>query len=157
MDFVVDNYLWFIIGGIVVLMIIIGYFAEKTNFGKQPLRKKKSENVEKEIDEQATQDVSEVEASVSLEEKGINDILEQTNNEYIEDSISEEQVGLDEVIVDEPQQVQELPEVTFPEEDLNVPFGEEEAETKKKKKNNKEEETPVLEESEDNEDDVWKF
>ena len=140
MDFVVDNYLWFIIGGIVVLMIIIGYFAEKTNFGKQPLCKKKSDNVEKEakkVDEQPAEDVSEVEESVGLEGKGINDILEQTNNTDLEDTVSEEQEGLDEVIVDEPQQVQELPEVALPEEDLNVPFGDVEVESKKKKKNNK--------------------
>ena len=34
MTFVTENYLWFIVGGIVILMIVIGYFAEKTNFGR---------------------------------------------------------------------------------------------------------------------------
>ena len=38
MDFVIENYLWFAIGAVVLLMIIIGYFAEKTNFGKKPLK-----------------------------------------------------------------------------------------------------------------------
>ena len=35
MSFIVDNYIWFIIAGFVLLMITIGYYAEKTNFGKQ--------------------------------------------------------------------------------------------------------------------------
>jgi hypothetical protein len=34
MDFIIDNLVWFIVAGIVILMTIIGYFAEKTNFGK---------------------------------------------------------------------------------------------------------------------------
>lgn len=35
MSFIVDNYVWFIIAGFVLLMITIGYYAEKTNFGKK--------------------------------------------------------------------------------------------------------------------------
>ena len=35
MEFIVDNLVWFIVGGVIVLMTIIGYFAEKTNFGNK--------------------------------------------------------------------------------------------------------------------------
>lgn len=38
MAFIVDNYLWFIISGFVFLMITIGYYAEKTNFGKKTMK-----------------------------------------------------------------------------------------------------------------------
>lgn len=38
MTFIVDNYLWFIISGFVLLMITIGYYAEKTNFGKKNMK-----------------------------------------------------------------------------------------------------------------------
>lgn len=38
MAFIVDNYIWFIISGFVFLMITIGYYAEKTNFGKKTMK-----------------------------------------------------------------------------------------------------------------------
>lgn len=46
MDFIADNYVWFIVGGIIILMAIIGYFADKTDFG----RKVKTEKAEKNVD-----------------------------------------------------------------------------------------------------------
>lgn len=39
MKFIIDNYIWFIIMGVVLLMIVIGYYAEKTEFGKKFLSK----------------------------------------------------------------------------------------------------------------------
>ena len=42
-DFVIENYIWFILGGIVILMILIGYFAEKTQFGKKKINKKEKQ------------------------------------------------------------------------------------------------------------------
>lgn len=48
LDFVVDNYIWFLVGGIVLLMTLIGYFAEKTQFGKKS-SSKKEKMVEKDI------------------------------------------------------------------------------------------------------------
>ena len=41
MEFIMDNYIWFIVGGIVILMAVIGYFADKSDFG----RKKNNEEV----------------------------------------------------------------------------------------------------------------
>lgn len=47
MDFIVDNYLWFVIGAIVVLMLIIGFIAEKTDFGRKPFSQNKKEKNKK--------------------------------------------------------------------------------------------------------------
>ena len=35
MDFIVDNYVWFIVGGVIILMAVIGYIADKTDFGRK--------------------------------------------------------------------------------------------------------------------------
>lgn len=40
MDFVIDNLGWFIFGGVIILMALIGYFAEKTDFGKKSIEPK---------------------------------------------------------------------------------------------------------------------
>lgn len=37
MNIIVDNYIWFIISGVVILLTTIGYYADKTNFGKKKL------------------------------------------------------------------------------------------------------------------------
>lgn len=37
MNIIVDNYIWFIISGAVMLLTTIGYYADKTNFGKKKL------------------------------------------------------------------------------------------------------------------------
>ena len=51
MDFIMNNYMWFLIGTIVLVMIIIGYIAEKTDFGHKEVKKveKKSKKQEKEL------------------------------------------------------------------------------------------------------------
>ncbi|MFV0250162.1 MAG: hypothetical protein ACK5HP_03925 [Bacilli bacterium] len=50
MEYILDNYIWFIIGGVILLMTIIGYFAEKTDFGKnknEKVAKVKPEKIKK--------------------------------------------------------------------------------------------------------------
>ena len=51
MDFIKDNYIWFLVALIVIVMIIIGYIAEKTDFGHKEVKKaeKKSKKQEKEL------------------------------------------------------------------------------------------------------------
>lgn len=151
MEFVVDNYLWFLIGGIVLLMIIIGYFAEKTNFGKLPLNNKKKQ--EEKTEEQATPE----EPEIKLDEIGIADALAPEENlnvfDEVEEAVSDNNVG----------------------EDLNVPFGDVEAPTSEELDSSSEtieevaaiskvpnvpeavepnKETAITDEAED---DVWKF
>ena len=50
MQFIVDNYIWFIVGGVVLLMAIIGYFADRTNFGRKEFQKRLKEPKEKNKD-----------------------------------------------------------------------------------------------------------
>ena len=49
MEFITDNYIWFIIGGIVFFMAIVGYIADKTDFGRNKVTKEPKEKKEKEI------------------------------------------------------------------------------------------------------------
>ena len=51
MDFLLENYIWFIIGFIVILMIVIGYLAEKTQFGSKKVSKKEK-NIQKKKEEE---------------------------------------------------------------------------------------------------------
>lgn len=163
MDFVIENYLWFAIGAVVLLMIIIGYFAEKTNFGKKPLKETKekqdvsNETSDVEVKEEPAEQVNaETDITTPVEPLDAVDSLETTE-------VPEE--------IKEPLAENDMPEVSMPEEDLNVPFGDQ----KVKPAEVKEEEpvatsevpeipdTPKVGETKDNaisdeaDDDVWKF
>ena len=66
MNFIVENYLWIIIAIVVILMAVVGYIAEKTEFikktekpAKQPKEKKKK-----------------VEEPIVIEDKGIDELLQ---------------------------------------------------------------------------------
>lgn len=151
MDFVINNYLWFIIGAVVLLMIIIGYFAEKTNFGKIPLNANKKEKV---AEEEATPTDSGEEA-MPMDQIGIADAIapEEPINVSLEPAES-------------------TPTESMPEEDLNVPFGDTKVEEPAEEvaptpevaeelpdvpevpEVNKDDDTGMSDESED---DVWKF
>ena len=50
MQFIVDNYIWFIVGGVVLLMAIIGFFADRTDFGRKEFQKRLKEPKEKNKD-----------------------------------------------------------------------------------------------------------
>ena len=43
MDFLVDNYMWFIFGAVVILMTVVGYLAEKTDFASKKRDKNNKE------------------------------------------------------------------------------------------------------------------
>lgn len=165
MDFIVDNYFGFIVGGVAILMIIIGYIAEQTDFGRKPFRKKNENNketniaTEEPVEVVAEAEVSENDANIEnsdefLFDNGIADIeipedvvegnfdideeIEQENNEEV---IAEKTLENADNIVEEPMTDFNIPEVTID----NV-------------------ESPsivsdVVEEviSNDSEDDVWKF
>lgn len=163
MDFVIENYLWFAIGAVVLLMIIIGYFAEKTNFGKKPLKETKEK-----------QDVSNETSDVEVKEEPAEQVNAETDiNTPVESLDAVDNLETTEVPeeIKEPLAENDMPEVSMPEEDLNVPFGDQ----KVKPAEVKEEEpvatsevpeipdTPKVEETKDNaisdeaDDDVWKF
>lgn len=139
MDFVINNYLWFIIGAIVLLMIVIGYFAEKTDFGKKPLKntsKKQSEPASKPAEEvvepveQTNDDIAMVPEEIS-ETVADKDTLEDLNVPFGDQKIEEPTEVKEEV-----PKTNDLPEIS---------------------------EVPEVSENDDNgmsdeaEDDVWKF
>lgn len=49
MEFIMDNIVWFIVGLVVLLMTLIGYFAEKTDFGRKSNDSKKKDNNDNDI------------------------------------------------------------------------------------------------------------
>lgn len=152
MDFVIDNYLWFIIGAIVLLMIIIGYFAEKTDFGKKPLKTKKEKK-----------EVSNIEQPLEETEE----IVEETNNDVVEPIETIDEGVFPEIAEEITESLNEdsIPNINVPEEDLNVPFGDQEIVPETGVESGIESigEVPNVPEVPDNgmsdesEDDVWKF
>ena len=43
MDFIIDNYIWIIVISIILIMALIGYLAEKTDFIHENKQKKKEQ------------------------------------------------------------------------------------------------------------------
>ena len=169
-DFVVENYIWFIAGIIFLLMVIIGFIAEKTDFGKKPFGSKKVADKE-ESENLKTEEVTNngdvnynVPAELSLDQAlGVNDVSSETLANDISDNVPE---FVEEDVVDAP--IEEVETSYDSQEDLNTTFGdqdvaqsvEEEAVTipEEETVDNPEEEIVTNPEEETAaEDDVWKF
>ena len=97
LNFFGENYIWFIVGGIVLLMTIIGYIAEKTHFGKKPSQTKKVERkgqkVKKEADSATIleEQMENIQTSKeALEELNVVDDQEEVKQEF-DDVVHEEQ------------------------------------------------------------------
>lgn len=69
MDFIVENYLWIVLLIIIILMAIVGYIAEKTEFIK------KNEKTVKKPKEKKKK----IEQPVIIEDKGIDELLKNAN------------------------------------------------------------------------------
>lgn len=87
MDFVINNYLIFIIVGVILLMALIGYIADNTNFEKKPKKAKKDKKKKESKDEK----VVEVESTTDT----LENVDHVENNEMVEsgDAISAELSG----------------------------------------------------------------
>lgn len=111
MEFFVDNWLWFLVGAIVILMTLIGYIAEKTDFGRKDIPKK--EKIKKEKPKKEKKQPS---AKEELKEVLESEPMPEVQMSLATDSIFEEPV----------QTLEELDNTnieTKTMEDLNVPFG----------------------------------
>lgn len=73
MDFIVQNYVWFIVGGVIILMAVIGYIADKTDFGRKGKEENKIEKPKKE------KKVKEKKEKIKVEPKGINELTQKVN------------------------------------------------------------------------------
>lgn len=163
MDFIVDNYFWFIVGGVVILMIIIGYIAEKTDFGRKPFKEKKVDNGgnnEVIINEEPVENVVENENSIIVPEDGIEESIEVMEQDDLSKvAVPAENFESLEPIAEEENEefaVEDVPAEETVEEpmvDLDIP------EITSVDNEGANEVTDVVEEviADDSEDDVWKF
>ena len=84
MNFIAENYVWFIVIGVVILMAVIGYIADKTDFGRQKNNGKSIEKKPKKVKEVKEKKPIKVE----VDAKGINDLNQDvikntSNDDYI--------------------------------------------------------------------------
>ncbi len=143
MNFVYDNYIWFIVIGVILFMALIGYIAEKTNFGrnqfekkvkKEPRPKKEKKpkeplQVEEVVPPVSSEEETPLESGVVIEDDDWMNPLEETT-ETIEDDLNEELKEDFTVPLELEQEVEEEPiePLESKEEDLTVPFGDSQVE-----------------------------
>lgn len=126
-EFINENYLWFIIGGAVLLMALIGYIAEKTNFGRGGGNKKEKKDKEVVVVKESIPSEPVIQPNIVPDADNLG--LEPSNvenDENIENIIGDNNVNND--VIDEDLTVplnltveSEEPLYT-PEEDLTVPL-----------------------------------
>lgn len=126
-EFINENYLWFIIGGAVLLMALIGYIAEKTNFGRGGGNKKEKKDKEVVVVRESIPSEPVIQPNIVPDADNLG--LEPSNvenDENIENIIGDNNVNND--VIDEDLTVplnltveSEEPLYT-PEEDLTVPL-----------------------------------
>ena len=94
MDFITDNYVWFIVIGVVILMAVIGYVADKTDFGRKG---KNDEKIEKPKKEKKKKESKPKENKIKIEAKGINELSQKLADnqpkEEIVDSVNQNVVN----------------------------------------------------------------
>lgn len=119
MEFLRDNYIWMIIIVIVILMTIIGYIAEKTNFGKKEFSKRKK------AEKEDTKELVKEEIKLPEKEKDADTMELKTEPVLVSEPKKEEGPQFDDPITDDMTVFDNTSEVQESLEDLNVPFGEE--------------------------------
>ena len=153
MDFIVDNYFWFIVGGILILMIIIGYIAERTDFGRKPFKEKKAPVKEADATNEviAEENVEEAVAPVEDDFNGFaipDDLTEIESNDDVNEELGSEvqniednNIDVAEETIEEPMSDLDIPEITDTEAEVEPDVSD------------------VVEEviNDETEDDVWKF
>ena len=180
-EFIYENYLWFIIGGVILLMALIGFIAEKTNFGRGSGDKKEKKSKKKEEKQAIVENVPSepiIENDIP-EAESINTNLEITEEQP--EPSNEMPIEEDLTVPLEPNKEEGKVEdiIGNIEEDLTVPFGDNVVSNESVENNNevkdiapeemKEEilESPIEEElklpkiesleTEESDEDVWKF
>ena len=87
MDFIIENYVWFIVTFVVIVMAIIGYFADKTDFGRKIEKKEKKQNNKKN-------------EKIKVEAKGINELTQnivENNKDAVSTNQDENIVNIDQI------------------------------------------------------------
>jgi hypothetical protein len=71
-EYITTNYIWFLFGAIIILLAIIGSYADKTNFGQNKLvKKEKTDKIENEV-----LDNQEENEKPEIQEENIDSVLE---------------------------------------------------------------------------------
>ena len=88
-NLVVTNYIWFLVGAIIILLAIIGRYADKSNFGRGDVSK----------DEEKTEDPLE-----TVEDKTLEELMDESKDAEVEDtqSVETEDVQQEEVVAEQP-------------------------------------------------------
>lgn len=87
MYFIIENYVWFIVAFVVIVMAIIGYFADKTDFGRKIEKKEKKQNNKKN-------------EKIKVEAKGINELTQniaESNKDIASTNQGENIVNIDQI------------------------------------------------------------
>lgn len=109
LDFVIENYVWFLVGGIVLLMTLIGYFAEKTQFGKKKGKNEKKSAKEAPIKFVEIPSVQEQPEEILLEQ----DMPTQDAEVEVDEEVEEPMESLDAIEIQEPKETEEIPEELY--------------------------------------------
>lgn len=119
--FVEENYIWFIVIGVLLVMAFIGFIAEKTDFGNKISIKKKEKPVKEEKEKKVK---PEKEKKNKKEKKNDNILgLEEDTNEVDGEGLDLNSMGLSSLL-DENNSSEESNTFNANEsEDLSVPFG----------------------------------
>lgn len=121
MEFFVENWLWFLVAAIIILMTLIGYIAEKTDFGRKDIPKREKVKKEKKAPK-AKEELAEVlepeakpEVQMSLATDSIFEepvqTLEELDNTNVEPEIMENlNVPFDNINIESPKAEEEISE-----------------------------------------------
>lgn len=94
MDFVINNYLIFIIIGVILLMALIGYIADNTNFEKKPKKPKKAKKGKQESIMETATDPS---MAGTAGEQPVETPLENKTDEPINEDVTDSSNSLEEM------------------------------------------------------------
>lgn len=95
MDFIIENYVWFIVVFVIIVMAIIGYFADKTDFGRKIEKKEKKQNNTKEEKQKKQKN-----EKIKVEAKGINELTQniaENNKDAVSTNQDENVVNIDQI------------------------------------------------------------
>lgn len=106
MDFIVENYMWFIIGGIVILMAVVGYIADITDFGRNRVEKEPKEKTEKPKKEKVKKE------KIKKEKPNKNKVVQEVSLEPTAESENPVEIN-NELPMDEVQDIQPEQEIGF--------------------------------------------
>ena len=131
MNFFADNYIWFIVAFIVILMTIIGYIAEKTGFVRRELSKKEISPKQKKKDEVVEElESMTLEATEEMSEPVEDVLVEQSDDVHFDEPfVSDMEVNTDVQNYEDANVSEDLTESATEEvdfsvnDDLNTPFG----------------------------------